>query len=40
MHDEVEMQHKPEINVKLKVILEKMEDIFTPVDAAFIKKKK
>ena len=38
--NEVEMQHKPEINVKLKVILEKMEDIFTPVDAAFIKKNK
>ncbi len=40
IHEEVEMQHKPEINVKLKVILEKMEDIFTPVDAAFIKKNK
>jgi len=38
--NEVEMQHKLEINVKLKVILEKMEDIFTPVDAAFIKKNK
>jgi len=34
------MQHKPEINVKLKVILQKMEDKFTPVDAAFIKKNK
>jgi hypothetical protein len=31
------MQHKPEITVKLKVILEKMEDIFAPIDAAFIK---
>jgi len=40
IREEVEMQHKPEINVKLKVILEKMEDIFTPVDAAFIKKNK
>jgi hypothetical protein len=34
------MQHKPEITVKLKVIPEKMEDIFTPVDAAFTKKNK
>ncbi len=40
IREEVEMQHKSEINVKLKVILEKMEDIFTPVDAAFIKKNK
>jgi hypothetical protein len=29
-----------QINVKLKVILEKIEYIFTPVDAAFIKKNK
>ena len=28
IQEEVEMQHKPEINVKLKVILEKIEDIF------------
>ena len=34
------MQHKAEIKVKLKVVLEKIEDIFTPVDAAFIKKNK
>jgi hypothetical protein len=28
------------INRKLKVIKEKMEDIFAPIDAAFIKKDK
>ncbi len=38
--NDVEMQHKAEIKVKLKVVLEKIEDIFTPVDAAFIKKNK
>jgi len=37
VHQEVEMQHKPEITVKLKLILEKMEDIFAPIDAGFIK---
>jgi hypothetical protein len=38
VHQEVGMQHKPEKTVKLKVIIEKMEDIFAPIDAAFIKK--
>jgi cobalamin biosynthesis protein CobT len=40
VHQEVGMEHKPEITVKLKVIIEKMEDIFAPIDAAFIKKNK
>jgi hypothetical protein len=40
VHQEVGMQHKPEITVKLKVIIEKMDDIFVPIDTDFIKKNK